>query len=227
MTTLNKIVFDALNIVYGGLIPDDSDISQKLVEYHIEQYRALLIKQELSTRGKVPENYLQHFCVTMEKVDKSACCGIVTNCEVMRSTTKLPKFINSNGKAFVQSVSSVDGSTHFSRTSFYEIKFNSSNRFTGTKQKYYLKDDYLYVVNKDILEKVAVSGIIENPSELSTFYNCSGTQCFTSDSEYPISADMANLIVDMVIKNRLAIMRGMPKDLKNDNIDKAAAQAEK
>lgn len=223
MATLNTMVFDVLNVMYGGKIPDDADLSERLVAYYIEQYRALLIRQELSTRGKVPENYVQTLgCIPLEAVDKSDCCENTSGCTVLRTTIKLPKIVNSGGKSYIVSVSSADGEVPITMVPFYRAKWNKYNVYTKRGSRGYLKDNYLYVTNYEG-DYVSLSAIFESPSELETLGVCGTQACFSWDTEYPITADMASMVTDLILKNRVAIMRQFPKDTTNDMKDEPKA----
>jgi hypothetical protein len=220
MTTFSKMIYDVMNLVYGGDIPDDASLKERLVGYYIEEYRALLIRQELASRNKLPESFVQHLnCLSLESVDKSECCEVPVGCYVMRSVLKIPKFINTGGKDYIVAVQSIDGEQTFTETSFFRNKWNVFNKYTAKQSRYYIKNQRLYITNNKVIDKIMISGIFESPSELEGVNACRDGLCFTNASEYPITADMATKVTDMILKYRISMLKNVPKDLVNDSRD--------
>jgi len=221
MTTLNHLIYDIKNIIYGGRAHDDAEINDRQIAYWVTQVRAMLIRQELFAKTSIHDSWVQHLIVTMDQADTSEACGINTGCYILKSTQAIPRTIRRNSRNTITAVQSIDETTSFSETSIFRKKFNEHNKYTGSKSRWYLKNDYLYITNSKVIEKVSLSGIFEDPSEVARFTSCSGTPCFTNDTSYPVSADMASKITDIIVKTKATITAiGIDDDDTNDAKDK-------
>jgi hypothetical protein len=217
MITLNHILFDIKNIAYGGTQSDDVKISDRQVEYWIHQTRSLLIHNEMVKRNKINESFIQHIeCVEMECVDSVECCDIDSDCFILRSVKPLPQTIARGGRNAILSVESVDKKVSFSETAYFRTRYNKFNKYTSDNRRWYIKDNYLYITNDLLIEYVKISGIFENPSEAGDFKTCDGDACYTNDSPYPVTMEMASNITDIVLRQKMGIARAMPNDEDND-----------
>lgn len=215
--TLNELVYDIKNPGFGGFQSDDIQVSDRQVAYWVNDARDLLIGQLLSSGKSIPETIVQHLeCVQLECLDPAECCDITSTKKVLRSTQKLPRTIQRNNRNTILSVTSPDKSKSFSQTNYFRRRTNSYNKYTSDEPRWFIKNDYLYIVNELILEYVSVSGIYEDPTEVILFTNCDGEPCFTWDSDYPITQRMARTITTMVLQERLGVTQQAPNDQNND-----------
>lgn len=215
--TLNELVYDIKNPGFGGVQSDDIQISDRHVAYWINDARDLLIGQLLSSGKSIPETIVQHLeCVELECLDPAECCDITSTKKVLRSTQKLPKTVHRNNRNTILSVTSPDKSKSFSQTNYFRARSNKYNKYTGDEPRWFIKNDYLYIVNELVLEYVSVSGIYEDPTEALLFNKCDGSSCFSWDDDYPITQRMSRVITTMVLQERLGITQQAPNDQKND-----------
>ena len=217
MITLNHLVYDIKNIAYGGISSDDASISDRQIAFWINQYRAVLIEQSMQKDKSTPEAFVQHLeCVNLECIDADACCDGESGHKLLRSTQKIPTTIQRAGNNSITSVSSRDHSVSFSETSYFRQRTNRFNKYTGSKVRWYIKDNYLYLINGFVIDKVSVSGIFEDPTEALEFSTCDGSPCFTWDSEYPITSKIAKMVTDMVLQEKIGLALKTPRDDSND-----------
>tara|TARA_R100000951_G_scaffold20141_1_gene16973 strand:- start:146 stop:856 length:711 start_codon:yes stop_codon:yes gene_type:complete len=219
MNTLNHLVFDIKNIAYGGSQSDDTPVSDRQVAYWINQVRAVLVEQLMNTNRSIPDAFVQHLeCIELECVDSVECCDTTLNSgeKVLRSTQKLPITIQRKGRNTIVSVSSIDQKISFSQTSHFRQKVNKYNKFTKSSPRWYIKNDYLYVINGSVLDRVSVAGVFDDPTEALEFTKCDGTSCFTWDSSYPVTNKMSKTITDIILKDRFGIVLSSPRDDAND-----------
>ena len=218
MTTLNHLVYDIKNIIYGGIAPDDANISNRQIAYWVNQIRALLIRQEFSKRTVVHDSYVQFLTINLENVSTANCTE--TGCTILRSTQALPDTIRRGARNTILSVASLTGTQAYTETTAIRAKWNSYNKYTGGLPRWYVKNGFLYITNTEVIEKLEVGGVFEDPTELGNFMNCDGAACFTWDDEYPISADMAGMITDIILKNKVGpIASNIKGDDTNDAQD--------
>lgn len=219
MNTLNHLVYDIKNIAYGGTQSDDTAVSDRQVAYWVNQVRSTLVEHDMSNTKSIPDAFVQHLeCIDLECIDPTECCevSIAETEKLLRSTQKLPVTIQRRGKNTIVSVSSVDKSTAFSETSYYRQKMNKYNKYTGHKPRWFIKDNYLYIVSGFVMDTISVAGVFDDPTEALEFSTCKGTPCFTWDSDYPVTNKMAKVITDIVIKEKLGIVIQAPRDDSND-----------
>lgn len=215
-TTKNHIIYDILEIASSGGLSTYFPISDEQVGEWVDQTRAQLISQKLNKKDDIHDSWVQTInCLELIRVDSSECCEIDTGCYLLRSNLKLPNtldFWKDNGIISVLTV----GGEIISKSNFLKSKYQKYNKYTANKKIWYLKNNYLYVINDTFLELVTVNALFERPSDLSTFISCSGESCFTNDSIYPITINMSSEIVDIVINKKVKAMLSFPSDYSNN-----------
>ena len=219
MNTLNKLVYDIKNIAYGGSQSDDTPINDRQVAYWANQGRSILVEQTMSSTKSIPDALIQHIeCIELECITPEECCDISVSIgeKILRSTQKIPVTIQRSGKNTIISVSSVDKTVAFAETSFYRQKMNKHNKYTSKKARWFLKNNYLYIIQGFVMDKVSLAGVFDDPTEVSEFNNCDGSPCFTWDSEYPVTNKIAKIITDMVLKEKMGYTLQADRDDSND-----------
>ena len=223
--TLNEMVYDVKNIGAGGFQSDDNPISDRQVAYWVNDTRAMLASQMLSANKSIPDALIQHLeCIELECMDAAECCEISSSSKVLRSTQKIPRTIQRNNRNTILSISSPDQLVSFSETTYFRQRTNRFNRYTGNKPRWFVKNDYLYVINEKVLQYVSLSGIFEDPTEAILFLTCDGEPCFTWDTDYPVTSVMARLITDIILKDRLGIVINATNDEANDQRGQSTTQ---
>lgn len=229
MVSLNHLVYDILSSLGGqSRIPQDIDIDPSLIQFKIINSRAFLIRQDQKLGRSLSDNISQSlFCVPVTQVDVSECpCTVPSDCKIMRTTVKLPKFIELHQKDFITKVSGVDiRSQSWSIISFARASVAGLNSWTSKNTKVFLHNQYLYIINPPLnLTKITVQGVFEDPRDAASFANCSGTPCYTDDMEFPVSAHMLLTIKELVLKD-LGLLVQMPLDNKaNEEYNKSTAR---
>lgn len=216
MITLSHLISDIRDIASSGSNPIDFKISDENITYWINQVRATIISQSISKRNPITDDVIQTIgCIELEQVDKSLCCGIDTGCVLLRSKLVIPGTINTDEANLILSVTGLDG-TQIHKSNQFRAKYKSFNKYTKFNKSWYLQNNYLYVINDLLLSEVAITGVFEDPTELSTFI-CNGESCFNiSTSLYPINNKMASVITDTVIKTKVLPFLQFPADNQNN-----------
>jgi hypothetical protein len=125
----------------------------------------------------------------------------------MRSKQKLPSPIRlKNGSPFTY-VGTLDNLKSYAPMSVGELPFIGHSSFTGKVARYFVQNDYLYIVNAKPI-KVVVKGIFEDPRDLKDF-DCDG-DCYDDDNSFPITADMVQRITQALLAGELQIL--LPDD---------------
>ncbi len=216
MITLNKIASDIRNMAASGELAYAFRIEDEQIYFWIHEIRAMLISQAIQKRQNITDTWVQSItCLEMKQVDESECCLVNTGCMVLRSVEKLPHTIETSGDNTIIRVMTSAGQI-ISKSNPFEIKYNKYTRYTADKTQWFLKDDYLYILNDKFMKYVTVYGLFEDPSELSSYTSCTGEACFSIDSSYPVSNKMANDITNYIIKTKVVPFLKFPQDLSND-----------
>jgi hypothetical protein len=105
----------------------------------------------------------------------------------------------------------------------FEIK--GANKFTKNLVKAFQMNNggYLYLaihpdnLKGQLIRKIKILGVWEDPEAVRDFEDCSGDVCYTDNSAFPIKSWMVNTIKDIVIKNYVIPESQARVDDSNDN----------
>jgi len=214
--TAQHLIADIRGIASSGGNPNEFKITDRQILYWVEQTRSLLISQSLAKKDDINDSWIQYIdCVELEQVDASTCCLVDTDCYVLRSKERIPSTIDTWKDNWIVSVTTIDGNM-IPKSNPFKSKYQKYNKYTHSDRGWYLKDDYLYVINDQLLTYVSVAGLFEFPSDLANFTSCEGTACWSYDSNYPISMSLATQVTDIVIKTKVNPFMNFPMDNSNN-----------
>lgn len=214
--TLNHLVYQVLEFASSGTLPTDLNVSWELAAQWVAEQRAILIGQSLNKKDQINDSWIQYIpCVKLEQVMDNNCCSEASDCYILKSKQKLPSTIDTYLDNWLVSVNT-EGGVNISKTNPIKQRYSKYNKYTSTSRGWYIKDDYLYVINDQNLELVNVSGLFEYPEDVARFIDCSGQPCFTEDSDYPVSLTLASQIVDIINKTKLQPFMTAPADTSNN-----------
>jgi hypothetical protein len=214
MPTKNQMIFDVMNLAYGGEQSDDVKVSEVQVSLWIDQYRATFIKNKMKAGGSLPDVFIQNLeCVNMELYEE------IDGCNILRSTSKIPETITGNDTNLITSVYAGEGSNSvfFSETSYFRRRTNKFNKYTAKARRWFLNKGYLNITNDMLTEVISVAGVFENPEAAANFCSVDGAACYSLDDPYPISEDMAKDITSLLLKERFGIVVTTESDEQNNS----------
>lgn len=216
MITLNSLIYDILEISSSGATPNEFSITKEQVQYWIEQTRSMLISQSYAKKDEINDSWIQYLpCVKLEQVVDSSCCDGPDDCYILKSKLKIPSTIDTWKDNMIISVKTPSG-VMIPKSNNFQAMYQGFLKYTNSKRSWYLRNDYLYIVNDQMLDYVDLAGLFETPSELSKFNCCDGTPCFTLDSPYPISMSLATQVTDIVVKTKVQPFMLFTRDTKED-----------
>ena len=98
---LSEIIFNAKNLISGGIQSDDMNLSDSQLSFIIDYYRAKLFKQK-QDRGTFDKQMFTQNLGHIELIesDKNLPCGNTTQCAI-RTKFKIPKPMNAKAISFV------------------------------------------------------------------------------------------------------------------------------
>lgn len=225
--TLEKLVFDVREAL--KITSDDSELSNRYIEYLIATYRSTFLKQELDKFGRKFNNtILQSYCVPIELISSDE-CSVDVNCDkIARTVSKIPTLLQMTTRDSISRVAPSNRlSKPFTLIDRNRAAFSGSSIFKTTKA--FLHDDgHIYFVSPDSIyhfDNVTVTGVFEDPLELSNYFKC--CDCDESDEnlsynpyleDYPLSAHLITPVRQAIIKE-LSGTESLPEDTKNDTQD--------
>jgi len=222
--SLNTIITDLLNIIRGAKISQSETISRRQIEDWINQYRALLIKQDID-KGKMPNpDYIQELpSLILEVVDKSLESDLQSEMNYMRTVLELPNTIDFNFKPGFTYVGTIDG-REIQMVPEGRSYWQQFKRFTKSTPLAFLRNKRMYIHTVTPLKYITVRGIFEIPMEASRFINTSlSTQTYdTINDRYPIPINMVPVLKEMILQKELGIIYQAPSDNKNDGVNKVS-----
>lgn len=217
--TAREILSDIRNLSTSGANPENFRIEDSQLLFWIDETRSTLIAQSLQKRPDINDTWLQTLsCLDLIQVDKSECCEIETGCQILRTELQLPDTVDNNQDNLIIRVEDSIGDI-ISRSNNFKNKYSNYTRYTTNKPKWFLKNNYIYIINSDFLTNINVTAIFERPSELAAYTSCGGNACYTTTSEYPCSLKMASVISDIILKTKVYPFIQTPRDITNDNSD--------
>ena len=235
-------VISRIQAMYSkGAASDDSRLSARHIYSKIKTSRSFLLKKELDRRKSaqsISEWNIQTIpCVSMVLVPPHECpCAPPVGCKILRSECPIPKPIQSNLTGpYLTDVTSLDGSTVFTATTWARKKYRNADKFTSSKPDYFLRDEYLYLTVNTDLEAVSLSGIFEDPDEAEDFITectCHEEKDFKIDCKahydrwLKMDEYLVEPLIDLVMKE-LLLLAQIPSDETNNAIDDRPSGAKK
>ncbi len=224
MISARKLIVDIRNIASSGPTSQDFRISDRQIYHWITECRAILISQAMSKRENAQDIWQQTIPkIELELVDKSRATDLETDCKVLKSTLPIPGTIDGTESYF--SVTGVDD-TQIASANLFSGKYKKFNKFTGNKPNWYIRDSYLFIENTsdNMLTYVSASGIFEDPEDLNAFKTADDEVLWDWDSDYPITAKLANTITDIVVKTKVFPLVQSVQDDQNNAKDNSARE---
>jgi hypothetical protein len=231
MITKNKLVYDLVNILRGGIQSDDEIVSLRQVGFWVDNTRAELIRQDLEKKRSISDNITQSLgCVSVSLVDSSVCpCRISSGCTIMRTVERIPTTIELYNRNLLTRVGpAIIAQRAYTIVSYQRASTFGNGKYNKNEVGVFLHDGYLYLINADPeLSYISVEGVFEEPSEAAKYFTCEGEPCYTDDSRYPISATMVELMKQRILATNIKfITQGFP-DSNGDGDSKVQPNIEK
>lgn len=222
MPSYGELIYDCMELARGLQLSDDTEISEDQVKFHLNNQRALWLRNEYNKPGRSIDTQITQDlgCLSIVEVDAAECCDVTLGCNVLRTEKQMPKFLELHSGPAVTRVGPVHKlKTPFTYTNYNKAIYTASGKyFKGVTA--FLLNKYMYLMISDpsllTLEYINVRGVFEDPSALEDFAcDNSGDKCFSLDDEYPINTWMIPYIKEQVLK-QLGIAIQIPKDSAND-----------
>jgi len=217
--TYNDIISQVKTIFSRGVWSDDDRLSGRYIIQVALRKRARILKQE-QEKKKLQDRFSRQriHCIELIDADKHECecIPIKSTCKIRRTKDKVPSPI----KDFLSSVTSIDGGIVYSPTTFQN--YDSYKRLSPLRDrpKYYIANEYVYIINDDDKEYISIEGVFEDPLEagkISCSSDTSTLECYDAlQQEFNISPELTDSIILLTIEEIISTYNRGQEDKYND-----------
>lgn len=232
---ISEIIQRIQSLYSKGVQSDDSRLTPRHIYNKMVTVRTKLISQKAKKKQKISQwNYQTIPCVELEKAPIHECpCLPPIGCDILKTKNPLPEPLTDLNKHLLQSVTSLDGSIIYSEVGWTEKKYKSSNKYTGKKPDYFIRNDYLYVTHKSGPKIITITGLFEDPIEVENYPSfCPGEDCTDCDDctspldkDFPIDVDLIDTLIEMSVNELIILFSKNIEDLTNNTQDNIPEQS--
>jgi hypothetical protein len=213
---------------------DDTNITNEYIIQLINQQRALWVSREYNKIGTLIDSKLiQDLPITAtEKVQTvlasdPSTLSFTSEGRYIRTLLQVPRAIETNRRLLYTRIGPADTTAvEIPLIPFSQINFSGNGRFNKDVIHAFHYNDYIYLTANSeahqFVKGIAIRGIFEDPVEAASF-NLPSTECWTLDSEYPLSERLFNYIKPQIIQ-QLVTRFQIPSDDTNDANDRPSVQ---
>lgn len=205
---------EVVDSIAGQFNEELNHVFKEKVKTNVLIARAEAIRQYADKYNTLPSSLINAInCIPTKVVDAAECCSVEIDCEVIRTTNKVPSSIRVKGldTSFTY-VGAIDGKHPYSAIQPEELPFLLADRFTKKQAFYAYVNGYIYIFNKPS-KNIKVRGIFNDPEEVYKLNDCDngGTGCADI---LDIPTDLVNVIKSIVF----AEMRNVPVNQDNEEV---------
>lgn len=230
-TTVENIL-SQIQVEYSkGINSDSSQLSHRYIYSKALGIRARLISQKSKNKQSISDSSYSIFpCLQIVKVKPSDCPFVPpTGCLVARSKFPLPKIISDYNSELIKRVGTIEPIEgeyiEYSKIEKKNLKYQKGSKFAANLHKYYIHDNYLYLVSKKIPAYVELIAVAYDPFEAEKFniITCDIQDCITPyEIDFKIDWELVSALTLMVAENILTLFDNNQRNDRNeDNVDES------
>jgi len=226
---VGKLIERIQSLYSKGVASQSTRLSDELIYNKLITSRSMILVSESRKKRKIGEwNFQTIPCIELIKSDIYECdCINNPECKILRSKYQLPRPLFNYDYKLLKPVTSLNGNIIFTETTFEELKYSLlGNKFTNNIPKSFVRNRYLYLINIQGIKVVSLTGLFEDPIEVSTFPNyCNSKKkkdkiCVNPyDIEFPIDNYLIDYLIEITIKELLVPFANSKEDIDNNNLD--------
>lgn len=176
---------------------------QRQLSDQVDYWRSTILKRSLEKGALRRRHFLHSFTIELEQVPEIE-CPIQFGC-VLRSKSKIPKPIYSNNILF-DFVGSADFYKPFKYADKHQIDKLIHSEYKSLGMYYTYTNGYLEFYGNSELKYVGIKSVIDNPKDLYEV-QCNNSSCYNDDSDYPLSLDLIQAVIEALLKTDLNIVK--------------------
>lgn len=218
MTTLKELIYN-IRMQIKDYKSDDIKLTDRHIEFLINYIRIKLIRQDVQKNRYPSSNYEQTIPnVELKYVDASGSDLIYTGSRVLVSEIKIPKMIDVDSKILLTAVTGIDNTKSIDVVSMTQARKRRQLKYAKNRMCAYYHNDRIYIQGcPSELRYVSVTGVFEDPRELSTLTDFDGNSLFDVDNDkYPISGHMIDMLNSIIKHQELDLYLQIADDKIND-----------
>lgn len=171
-------------------------------------HRATYLTRRLEKKPHLKSYYMQSFIVDLVATNKEECAELAEcGCEnVLRTVKKIPKPIVIGSHPFAY-IGNPTGTHPYGWTTFGTEPSLVHSPITGKKPRHTYLNEYVYVFNEKNASKLRGEGVFSDPRVLKDLQSCTDEgPCYSDTIDFPIDDELAQLIIEQILKIDLNIM---------------------
>jgi len=230
---VREIIQRIQSLYSKGAQSDDSRLTSRHIYNKLLTVRAKLLSEQSKKKQFVSQgNYQAIPCIELVQATIHDCqCTVPFGCKILKSKHPLPKPLSNYDNHLIQYVTSLDGNTVYSETSWVAKKYKSSNKYTAFRPDWFIRNDNIFVTYKDGPRVITISGLFEDPFEAAKYPSCECTDDNCNDCMSPLDMTfpMDNALIEPMIElsvNELIVMFSQAiEDASNNSRDSTIEQS--
>lgn len=228
MPLFSEIIFDIKNLRNNGRTAQSTTLSERQIAFHINHYRASLIRQSIQKGYKINQSITQNLGkVKIKRAEPGECSCDIRGCNIYKVQLTVPKAVEVDGDLLFTFIGTTGGRA-FQRTSFERLPHDFNAKYTGKMDKWFMLGDDLYIASPSATlgSHINIHLVAEDPKKANEYKTCScdnGVACYTGfDFDYPISITMLDTLKKMIMDGELRFMDMHKQDNTNNSEDDQA-----
>jgi len=223
MQTIGEYIDEIQGRYSKGIKSTDSRLSNRMVYSKMKEVRSKLINEKANKNQTFSDAFYQLLSgAEMEQVSSSMLSTFNLSNVLFSTKYNVPTFVYSRDAPLIASVSNVEASVIYNRTSWQTLKNSKGRKFTSDKPNYLLLENKIFTDAKVSAKAIAIRGIFEDPIDaykFPVFEDCS-VKC-TTNMEIPfyVDKDMANTIVEITAIHFIEIYSKLKDDREQNDVD--------
>jgi len=216
---LNRDIIQIIQEEFNKGVPsDDTRLSNRFIYNKALSVRNLLLMQKVNSKQSITIEDTSTLCVDMIDVNGVDCCGYTGTCNVIRSKEKIPSIVQSIYGPLIKSISGPNFKRKISLIDESQIPYLSGMRYSSSVAKYFIADDYLYLIGKDVPRKIRLMAVFENPLDV---LNCNAEDSCKSylDLDFKLQGGLTDSLIQIVSEQLLKTFMQVKEDKINNSTD--------
>lgn len=212
MATIKEIVYNLRNIISGGRLNDDVIPSYSQLKFIVNYKRAQYLRQDYTKNYFDNDLIYQDLgCLELEQVDSAECCSFEVGCTIYRTKEILPTPLRFSDRLAFK-INAINKVKRFELILPERFPFIGNTKYPSLTEKVYWLNGRLYMRK---LYAINARIAAENPDDAKRF-TCGDSACYTDDSNYPLPADIIDLITKDILSTELRMLISLGQDLENN-----------
>lgn len=222
---IRDIITDIQSQYSKGVREVSSRLSNRMVYHHAKAIRAKLINEKSNKNQNFSDAFYQLLAgVEMIAVSSSMLPTLPVGSTMRGTKIPIPSFIYNMDNPIIASVSNVENSKVYNRTSWQTIKNNKGRKFTGKDPNYFTLENHLFINEMNRPKVIAIRAIFAEPIEAQLYPiyddDCGVDSCTSYlDLSFAVDKDMANTIVAMTAEELIKIYGARQESRQENAVD--------